>query len=352
MKYEIEERPELRGYTVEWAEPGNFYLSRRNQIFHSTDLTPPFRSIATVDAPLWKAAASNFRLAQRFLRFLVTNVVPLSNGEIFVTFDKTVGVIRDGRYRPLNGLVRPCRVLRSACAVDADGNVFFGEYLANNERGAMRIYKYMPHADSLEIAYTFPLNSIKHIHGVYFDEFSAALICLTGDNESECKVVRTSDGFRTVETIGEGDETWRAVSILFSKDHMFYGTDAEYRSNQIFRLDRQSGERNAVGDVNGTVFYSKKFGSELCFATTAENAPAQKENVAAIWCTDGDGSLEEIVRYKKDFWNGTLFMFGTIHFPYLNRCDDRLYFSLLGVNEDDRTFELKRLSGREVFTGK
>ena len=33
MKWTVEEVPELKGYTVEWAEPGNFYLSRRNVLF-------------------------------------------------------------------------------------------------------------------------------------------------------------------------------------------------------------------------------------------------------------------------------------------------------------------------------
>src|SRR5687767_13789102 len=217
MKWTVEEVPELEGYTVEWAEPGNFYLSRRNVVFASADLVPPFKKIAVIAAPGWKQLASNFRLAQRLLRFMVTNVVPLENGEIFVTFDKSVGVIRNNKYEALAGLLRPCRVLRSACAIDGRGDIYFGEYLANDERGEMRVYRYKPGGQSLEVAYTFPPNSIKHIHGIYFDKFSNSLLCLTGDNESECRIIRTEDGFASTETIGEGDESWRGVSILFDE---------------------------------------------------------------------------------------------------------------------------------------
>lgn len=341
MTFVVEEVHELRGYTVEWAEAGNYFLSRRNTIFYSTTLKPPFEPVAVIDAPAWKAAASNFRLAQRLLRFMVTNVVPLENGEIFVTFDKSVGIIRDGKYRPLNGLVRPCRVLRSACAHDNRDNIFFGEYLANNERGEMRIYKYSRGSGDLAIAYTFPANSIKHIHGIYFDEFTESLVCLTGDDEKECRMLRTFDEFGSVETIGEGDETWRAVSILFSKDSLFYGMDAEFRSNHIYRLGRNNSERKTLGEVNGTVFYSKRFGGEMFFATTAENAPAQKENVAAVWHTNGDNGLHELIRFKKDRWNGTLFMFGTIHFPYVDRTDNSLYFSVVGVDADNHTYRIR-----------
>ena len=342
MTWAIESVPELQGYTVEWAEERNYYLSQRNSLFHSVDLKPPFKKIATVNAPGWKQLASKIRLAQRLLRFMVTNVVPLSNGDIFVTFDKSVGVIRNGRFYHLEGLARPCRVLRSACAVDNNGDIYFGEYLANDERAPMRIYRYKPGSNSLDVPYFFPANSIKHIHGIYFDEQADALVCLTGDDENECRMLRTRDGFKSIETIGEGDETWRAVSILFSENAMFYGMDAEFRSNHIYRLDRSSNQRTSLGEVTGTVFYSKRIGEDLFFATTAENAPSQTENVAAIWHVAADGSLAEIAKFHKDSWHGTLFMFGTIHFPYVNKLNDDLYFSLVGVNEDNQTFRLAR----------
>ena len=342
MNFTVEEIPHLRGYTVEWAEPGNYYLSRRNVIYSSPDLKPPFEEVATISAPSWKGLASNFRLAQRLLRFMVTNVVPMDNGEMFVTFDRSVGVVRGGRYHELAGLVRPCRVLRSACAIDGRGEIFFGEYLANDEGGEMRVYRYRPGNDAVEIAYTFPPKSIKHIHGIYFDRFTDSLICLTGDNAAECRIVRSFDGFKTTDVVGQGDETWRAVSILFDEQAMYYGMDAEFRSNHIFRLDRRTSEQTSLGEVNGTVFYSKQLGPDLFFATTAENAPSQTENVAAIWHVSSDGACREIAKFHKDRWHGTLFMFGTIHFPYANTIDDELFFSLVGVREDDRTFRLRR----------
>jgi len=340
----IEEVPQLKGYQVEWAEPGNYYLSRRNRLFHSSTLNPPFEPAALIDAPFWKQAAANLRIAQRLLRFMVTNVIPLPNDEIFVTFDKSAGVIREGKYKELNGLARPCRVLRSACAVDRNKNVFFGEYLANNERREIRIYKFSSGDDGVDIIYTFPPNSIKHIHGLYFDPFTDSIFCLTGDEEKECRILQTFDEFRTFEVIGEGDETWRAVSLLFTADSFFYGMDAEFRTNQIYQFDRKTFERKSLGEVDGTVFYSKQIGGELFFTTTAENAPSQKENTAAIWNVSPNGECSEIARFKKDFWHPTLFMFGTIHFPFANRIDDELFFHVVGVQEDGRTFKIRRRS--------
>ncbi len=338
MKWTIENIPELSGYAVEWAAASNFYLSRRNQLFHSETLKPPFKKIAVVAAPAWKSAASRMRLAQRVLRFMFTNVVSLANGDLFVTFDKSVGVVRGGKYFQLKNLTRPCRVLRFGCATDENGDVFFGEYIANAERGEMRIYKYAPGADALEIACTFPPDSIRHIHGIYFDKFSGALFCLTGDDEKECQILRSYDGFKTYEVVGAGDETWRAVSILFDENNLYYGMDAEYRSNQIYKINRKTGERKSLGAVGGTVFYSKKIGADLFFTTTAENAPSQTENAAALWRVDAGDNLTRVASFAKDRFHPSLFMFGTIHFPYANCFDDRLYFQLVGVAGDNQTF--------------
>lgn len=344
MNFKIEEVPELKGFTVEYAEEGKYYLSRQNVLFHSENLKPPFRKIAVINAPSWKQLASKFRLAQRLLRFQVTNVIPLENSDLFVTFDKSVGIIRNGKYQELNGLMRPCRVLRAACGMDEKGNIYFGEYLANDERGEMRVYKYEAGSDSLEVIYTFPPNSIKHIHGIYFDEFTKSLFCLTGDDLKECQILQTFDEFQTVKIVGQGDETWRAVSLLFTENDLFYGMDAEFRANHIYQLDRQTNEKKSLGEVSGTVFYSKKLGNDLFFTTTAENAPSQKENVAAIWHIAKDGDLEELIKFQKDFWHPTLFQFGTIHFPSVNKLDSKLYFHLVGVKEDNRTFCIKQIS--------
>ena len=344
MACKVEQIPALTGYTVEWAEPGNYYLSRQNRLYHSTTLQPPFREFARVDAPVWQSLASRFRPAQRLLRFMVYNLVPLANGDVFVTFDKSIGVVKDGRYRRLDGLVRPCRVLRSGCAVDANGTVFFGEYLPNAEHGEMRIYKYPAGGERLEIAYTFPAGAIRHIHGLYFDKYTDSIFCLTGDADSECRIITSNDGFKTHETVGSGDESWRAVSVLFDTNNFYYGTDAEFLSNQVFKVDRKSLDRQILGEVNGTVFYSKQIGADLFFTTPAENAPSQTENVAAIWHVDENGTCERLASFEKDGWHGKLFMFGTIHFPYLNALDDRLYFSLVSVAGDNKTFCLRKNS--------
>lgn len=342
MKWSVEEIPTLQGYTVEWAAPGEYFLSRRNELFFSPTLEPPFEKIATIRGSRVRELLSRSRLAQRLLRFQVTNVIPMDEDEIFVTFDKSAGVVSGWQYRPLEGMVRPCRVLRGACAVDAEGSLFFGEYLNNAERGEVHVYTIPKGSQKIEVAHTFSRGSIRHVHGIYFDPFTEDLFCLTGDVGDECRILRTTDRFATLETVGMGNESWRAVSMIFTAESMIFGTDAEHSENRIFRIDRATGERMDCGSVDGTVFYSVSLGEDHFFTTTAENAPGQRLDRAGLWHLGPEHTLELITDFPKDRWNHTLFQFGTIHFPSRSTLDHETYFHLVGVKGDNRCYRVKR----------
>ncbi len=80
----------------------------------------------------------------------------------------------------------------------------------------------------------------------------------------------------------------------------------------------------------------------MFFATTAENAPIQTDNVAAVWNVNDNGTCQEIVRFKKDRWHSTLCMFGMLHFPYRSTLADELYFHAIGVTGENRTYKIRR----------
>jgi hypothetical protein len=341
-EWSIEEIPALRGYTIEWAEPGRFLLSRRNRIFASRDLRPPFEPVAGFPVPAWKRAASRLRLAQRLLRQLFYNVVPLPDGSLFVTYDRSVGVSRGSEVRELGGLARPCRVFRGGAGSDPAGNVYFGEYLPNVERSPIRIYRYVPGEDSVTQVLKFPQGGVQHVHGIYPDPFSDHLWCLTGDVKGECRFLRTRDGFASVETVGQGDETWRATSPIFTETHLYYAMDAELQRNRVFRLDRASGEREELGEVDGPVYFSVARGDDFFFAVAAELCPSQIGRHASLWHLTRDGGLRRLHAIEKDVWPIQLLP-GTLHFPSGPGLEDRFHFHALALaGADNRVFEVRR----------
>jgi hypothetical protein len=345
MNWCVEPVPALRGYTVEWAEPGQFYLSRRNDVFHTTDLGAPasdWTRVARFPAPWWRRAGSTVNLGQRLLRFRITNVVPLPGGDLFITFDRSVAVLRSGQLLPIADLARPCRVLRGACAVTREGDVYFGEYLDNRARSPIRIYRFRRGDTRLEVAHEFRAGAVRHVHGIYADLATGDLLCLTGDAPHECMMMRSTDGFRSLDVVGGGDESWRAVSVVCRQDAIYYGTDAEHRANHLVRLDRRTGVRATLAEVDGSVFYSASIGDTMFFGTTAEAASAERVDIASLWQVDRDDRCTRLISFPKDRWHRTLFMFGTILFPAANRLADELYFHLVAAVPDNETFRVRR----------
>jgi hypothetical protein len=342
--WSMREERQLRGYTIEWAEEKEYILSRRNQVFRSYDLQPPFQHIGSFPAPRWKKTVTQSRLAQRLLRWMYYNIVKLPDDELFVAFDKSIGVIRNGKVELLDSqMSHAFRILRGGIAVDGRGNVFFGEYFPNLERGPVRIYKYDKTSQKLNVAHEFPPGLVRHVHGVFYDPYSNDLWCTTGDIEGECRIMRTHDGFETVEVVGSGEETWRAVSLAFTGQAVYYGTDAEFLQNVLYRIDRSNGNRRELASVSGTVFYNHKAGNDLFFGSTAEMCPSQKEATAEVWRIGSNDECERILSIPKDMYHRILFMLGTIHFPCGPGLPNDIFFHAVALKgADNRTYRLSR----------
>lgn len=324
---------------VEWIEPGRVLLSQGRALYEARAVGEPPRRIGRFPAPAWKRAASVMRHGQRALRFMFYNVLPLRDGSIFLTFGRGAAVWRNGEIRELRGIVRPCRILRGGAALAADGAVYFGEYLDNAERGVMRVYRYVPGADEVDVAHAFAPGEVRHIHGVFADPFDGTTWCVSGDVEGECRIMHTTDGFRTIDVVGSGDESWRTVSVQFSPDAVFYAMDAEFTQNYLMRIDRRTGERTQLAPVGGPVYYSTAAGGQLFFAVTAELCPSQREPQAEIWCIDpASGRCRRIVTLRKDRYSVRYFMPGTVDFARGPRDADRVYFRATALAGDNRTF--------------
>lgn len=337
----IEGRPALDGFGVEWADERRLIVSRRNDLFELVDGAAP-RLIARFPQQVWKEQVARQRHVQRALRFMYYNVLPLPSGEMFLTFGKDVGVIQPtSELQRIGGLHRPCRVLRGACALGADGAVYFGEYIDNAHRGPLHVYRYWPGASEVECVYSFSAGAIRHVHGVFTDPYGPDLWCAAGDSESECRIIRTGDGFRTHDIVGGGDETWRAVSLQFTPDAVFYAMDAEFRQNYIHRIDRKTGRRDVVQALEGPTYYSARRGMDLFFAVTAELAPIQKGKFAALWHVDGGTSgTQRLATFPKDAMSVRYFLPGTLDFAQGDGSRHEILFRTTALRPDNAVYAI------------
>lgn len=330
-----------KGYLVEWVDNQGYILSRRHQLFFSADLREPFQPIGQFSVKSSHALVARFGWGRRLLRFMYYNVLKQTPNRLFCTFGKQVGLIVDGRFQPVHGLERPARFLRGSCAVDSEGGVYLGEYLANPDRTPLNIYYLGPESDRLEVVHQVPAGAARHIHGIFADPFEPGCLWLTtGDLPHECRVQRTRDRFQSLEVVGEGDETWRTVGLAFREDAVYYGMDAEFRQNYVYRIDRQSLERKQLFEIDGPIYYAKTAGDQVYFSLTAEGCPSQKVNRATIWAVDQNDQGTAVAHYPKDVWP-KLLMPGTLHFALGPGRDETVFFYGIALKgAENRNFAL------------
>jgi hypothetical protein len=309
------------GFVPEWmGNGGEVWLSNKNLLYRAASRGAPPRPAGRVALNAVETAASFSAHMRRLLRLAYYNVVPRPDGTVFATFGKQLVVLgMDGSATLVQGLQKPFRVLRGGCAMTPNGDIFFGEYFANMQRDQpVNVYR-LPHGGKrAEIVKVFAVGEIRHVHSVRYDPFREALWLCAGDWPRECRILRTTDGFGSVESVGAGDETWRAIQPIFLARGVFYATDAEFDPNAIYRLDRASGGRDRIASTDGPSYYGGQIGDAVLFATTAELCPSQQERESVLWAVvNGDAS--PVARWRKDLFGFKpmvpLFQPGHVLFP-------------------------------------
>jgi hypothetical protein len=337
--------PVIRPFAKDGAEcceyigPEGIYWSAANNLYRSESLDGPLHKIAQIDRSLPRMLLGRFRLGRRLAREMFYNVRPMSDGSIFYSFGKEIGLIRSGRPLRITGRQRSSRILRQGLATLPDGSLIFGEYLDNAQRGAVNLYRVRLGASEVDIAYSFPAGNIRHVHSVSWDPFTEHIMVATGDIGAECRLVSFDKNVDNPQIVGMGSEEWRLISPVYTESAIYFGTDAEYITNGIFRYDRNNGSLVRIADVNGPVFYSFVFGGGIIFGTTAELCESQESPEALVYYLDLDSEKTTVLaRYGKDRLSTRLFQFGTFRFPSFEGDQAILPFSGIALSGLEGSF--------------
>jgi hypothetical protein len=257
------------------------------------------------------------RPTARAMRSDKCNLYVNRNGWVLAIRAGTVYRLDGTRLTPLFPIQGDCVLHRGICE-DESGWTYFGEYFMNPQRREVHVYRLSPDLKKWEPAYTFPPDSMRHVHGIFRDPFDpAALWASLGDAHGECHLVRTRDRFATIETFGDGSQTWRAVNLFFTRTHICWLTDSNLEPNFACRMDRKFGmlEKGQAIDCSGWYGASTTDGLHLAF-TTVERGPAILRQESSVLVSDDAFHWQEVVSFKKDSWKPVrLFKYGVISCP-------------------------------------
>lgn len=304
------------------------YVSQGPLILHGL-YQEPLQVLARLPLDFRANLKSGTRLSGRLLRNHVYHIVTLPGRLVVMGFGRIWCL--DRSTGELLGAPVPIVGGRPLVLCVAPEGLYYGEYRNNAERTPIRV---MFSADGLHWHAVHSLYDVRHIHGIYYDSYTDALWMTTGDEDKESALWRTFDGFSSVAKVRGGSQQFRAIPLLFTREHIFFGSDTPLEKNYLYRYDRDSGRVDRVMGVEGSVFHASRVNDGLLFATAVEPSAVNTGRDAVLYASKDGNTWRVVARHRKDFWHMTLFQYGQLIMPSGNNQTGKFWYSTFAVKPD------------------
>jgi hypothetical protein len=228
------------------------------------------------------------------------------------------------------------------------GNLYWGEYFDNRERAEVHIYGSSDRGQTWQIAYTFPAGAIRHVHNIIYDRWGDCLWILTGDEGSECKVLRASCDLRSVEIVLSGNQQARAVAVIPMEDALYLSTDTPLENNHVMRLARsrvdRAGHVEQAGELASSSIFGCRVGRALFFSTMVEPSSVNRSREVQIVGSREGTDWQVLARWQKDKLSPRYFQYGNAILPDGENTTQYLAATTIAVEQDDLVTTLWEVS--------
>jgi hypothetical protein len=262
-----------------------------------------WRVLASLPATGAARAVVRVEPLRRLLRRGVRACVALSPDHFVAFSDRRIYYVDPASTQPLltGGVERGNGPLIQGCCHDQRGTFYYGEYWGTRASVSARIWRWRRGMVRWEKFYGFPAGSIRHIHSLSFDPFSERIWVTTGDRDVE-SLIGYFEGEREdrqLTVIASGSQRARAVSLMFTPEHVCWGSDAQDHANRMYRWSRKEKTIQATSTVGSPVFYSAVDSTGALFITTAAERMAHLESEASVWTSRDGGEWTKIATWQK-----------------------------------------------------
>jgi hypothetical protein len=298
---------------------GKCYISRKYDIYCSDDWGASWQLDCRVTETGLNRMITQSSLVARMLRYYIAAFQVLGNGS-------RVAVARDGLYRAEPGHVRMERVFSISRGsrplnLAADGRrLLFGEYGSGLESSEVYIYVSEDSGKTWHVGHCFPRGDIRHVHNILIDPWENHYWILVGDFDRQPGIGALSKDLKTIDWLTRGGQESRAVGAIVKPDCLLYGTDSDRSRNFIVRLDKKTGNKSELLEIEGSSLYATAFGSFNAISTCVEPNPTCPSRECSLYVSLDGESWNRIQPHKKDRYSFTYFQFGALILPF-SRCD-------------------------------
>lgn len=348
MPLKLEIQKTIPNMIAHWVDHSELQSSSGYTIYTSKNKGATFEKTTDLKDSSWAKMLARSRLSSRALRLGIRDLRKLKSGTTLVIAYREILRSENSDFRPTYSFRNGMGPLREGWCEDNEGICYVAEYSLNNKRN--RPVNLLESMDDGKTWRTIlSADHIRHIHCVQYDPYSRRIWMGTGDRDAESSISFSEDHAKTWTTLGSGDQMFRTVSLLFTQDHVYWGTDAPTRQNYIYRHARKSGTIEKLVAVNGPVHYSTLLeNGSMLFGTTAEGNSEGKsaawDNRAHIWASEDGTKWTDLISWEKDLYPYLLGL-GRVYFPHGQDLEN-VYFTTEALRKVDNTLFCAKLSAQ------
>lgn len=299
------------------AWQGAYLYASRGYTLLRADVTAPeitWQYIGRYRPAWWRNLTASSRLSFRLCRDGFHALATLSTGDLVAAVPGAIiRLAPAGMEFQLSHLVlrgtRPLHI-----AVTPGDHIFWGEYFDNPRRDEVHIYASTDRGCHWNVAYTFPRGAIRHVHNIVYDRWEHCLWVLTGDNGTECRILRASCDFRQVEVVLSGHQQARAVALAPTPEALYFSSDTPLERNHVHRMDRR-GNLREVATLPSSSIYGCRVGEAILFSTMVEPSTVNRQHAAGLFAGSDGYRWERLLHWEKDRWPMRWFQYGNVLLP-------------------------------------
>jgi hypothetical protein len=306
------------GLRVLYWKNGDLYASRGYELFRGSVNRQDF-SLAWEPVGVWRAGllrwgTSRFRLPSRLCRDGFHALAALTSGHIVGAVPGRIVTLVPGEteFRVSHKLLRGTRPLHITAG--PNDRLVWGEYIDNPERAEVHIYSSGDHGQHWDVAYTFPKSTVRHVHKIVYDSWDRCYWVLTGDVGLECRILRASFDFKSVDTVLSGSQQTRAAALIPTRDAIYFSTDTPHETNHVYRLAR-TGTLAKVASLSSSSIYGCRAGNSVFFSTMVEPSQTNREQNVCLFGSSDGLNWQRLLQWRKDVWPLKLFQYGNVFLP-------------------------------------
>lgn len=279
---------------------------------------------------------SAFRLFRQLFREGLHHLLPLPNGDVFVTAKKKAYLVdKEGNVKSVFQGYLGNKPGHQGVCITPNGDIFFGEYTLNPERDHdTKLYRSVDGGSSFDCVLTLKKEEVRHIHFIKYDPYEDCIWLGTGDRDEECKLMRSFDNGDTWETVGEGSQNWRAIGVCCTKKYLIWGTDAGSvpDQNRIIRMNRETHTLELLTEGEGPCHGCGSFADGRVFISTGVEGGENEKDRFARLKEVSDTGIKDVYLMKKDIFP-LIVQYGVIRFPLGTENTDKVVFTAMGLKK-------------------